>query len=102
MGPTRNEISGFRKAGDHPAGRAMASTGASDAGEARRLSPDLLSLWTALPLQVDFDLICQAGCKHLSGVTRRIGAPKWGIRSRTPLHAPVRPVQFISPSSRKL
>src|SRR3954462_8609544 len=41
MGPTRNEISGFRKAGDHPAGRAIASTGASDAGEARRLSPDL-------------------------------------------------------------
>src|SRR3954471_14785642 len=44
MGPTRNEISGFRKAGDHPAGRAIASTGASDAGEARRLSPDLLSM----------------------------------------------------------
>src|SRR3954447_4601581 len=39
MGPTRNEISGFRKAGDHPAGRAIASTGASDAGEARHLSP---------------------------------------------------------------
>ena len=45
-----------------------------------------------------------------------IGAPKWGIRSRTPLQlvghegldssqalcAPVRPVQFISRSSRKL
>ncbi len=45
-----------------------------------------------------------------------IGAPKWGIRSRTPLQlvglegldnsqalcAPVRPVRFISPSSRKL
>jgi len=44
------------------------------------------------------------------------GAPKWGIRSRTPLQlvgleglgnsqalcAPVRPVQLISPSSRKL
>ena len=23
--------------------------------------------------------------RHLSGVTRWIGAPKWGIRSRTPL-----------------
>jgi hypothetical protein len=23
--------------------------------------------------------------KHLSGITRSIGAPKWGIRSRTPL-----------------
>src|SRR4051794_33661261 len=44
MGARRNEISGFRKAGDHPAGRAIASTGASDAGEARRLSPDLLSM----------------------------------------------------------
>lgn len=42
-------------------------------------------LWTALPLQDDFDLICLASCKHLSGVTRWIGAPKWGIRSRTPL-----------------
>jgi hypothetical protein len=27
-------------------------------------------LWTALPLQVDFDLICLASCKHLSGVTQ--------------------------------
>src|SRR3954447_1661069 len=48
MGPTRNEISGFRKAGDHPAGRAIASTGASDSGEARRLSPDLLSMVRSL------------------------------------------------------
>jgi len=46
----------------------------------------------------------------------RVGAPKWGIRSRTPLQlvglegldknqvrcAPVRPVRLISPSSRKL
>ena len=24
-----------------------------------------------------------ASCKHLSGVTRWIGAPKWGIRSRS-------------------
>src|SRR3984893_10815450 len=45
-----------------------------------------------------------------------IGAPKWGIRSRTPLQpvglkgldknqalcAPVRPMRLISPSSRKL
>jgi len=44
-----------------------------------------LHLWTALLLQVGFDLICAAHCKHLSGVTRHIGAPKWGIRSRMPL-----------------
>jgi hypothetical protein len=34
---------------------------------------------------VSLDLICLASCKHLSGVTRWIGAPKWGIRSRTPV-----------------
>ncbi len=51
----------------------------------RRKRSDLLSQWAALPLQDDFDLICLASCKHLSGVTRLIGAPKWGIRSRTPL-----------------
>lgn len=33
------------------------------------LGADILSLWTALPLQVDFELICKARCKHLSGVT---------------------------------
>ena len=32
--------------------------------------PTLYRLWTALPLQVDFDLNCLARCKHLSGVTR--------------------------------
>lgn len=67
-------------------------------------------------MQVDFELIRVARCKHLSGVTRSIGAPKWGIRSRLPLQlvglkgldnsqargAPVRPVRLISPSSRKL
>jgi len=31
---------------------------------------DALSLWTALPLQVDFELIRVARCKHLSGVIR--------------------------------
>ena len=30
----------------------------------------LLSLWTALPLQADFELIRVARCKHLSGVIR--------------------------------
>jgi hypothetical protein len=45
----------------------------------------VLPLWTALPLQVDFELIRLARCKHLSGVTRSIGAPKWGIRSHLPL-----------------
>jgi hypothetical protein len=40
---------------------------------------------TALPLQVDFALICLA---QLQTSIRRhpvIGAPKWGIRSRMPL-----------------
>src|ERR1700730_15613315 len=41
MGEARNEISSFRKAGDHPAGRAIASASASDVGEARRLSRHL-------------------------------------------------------------
>ena len=27
-------------------------------------------LWTALPLQVDFELSCVISCKHLSGVSR--------------------------------
>jgi hypothetical protein len=45
----------------------------------------LRSLWTALPLQVDFELIRLARCKHLSGVTRSIGTPKWGVRSHLPL-----------------
>jgi hypothetical protein len=30
----------------------------------------VLCLWTALPLQVDFELICLAICKHLSGITQ--------------------------------
>ena len=53
-------------------------------GEAVR-SIGVTHLWTALPLQVDFELIRLARCKHLSGVTRSIGAPKWGIRSHLPL-----------------
>lgn len=36
----------------------------------RCIGTDLLHLWTALPLQVDFELIRRAPCKHLSGVTR--------------------------------
>jgi hypothetical protein len=31
-------------------------------------------------MQDDFYSICLASCKHLSGVTRWFGAPKWGIR----------------------
>jgi hypothetical protein len=38
--------------------------------ESRDIAAELLPLWTALPLQVDFDLICLARCKHLSGVPR--------------------------------
>ena len=40
----RNEVSRFRKAGDYPAGRAIASASAPDAGEARRLSRHLLQM----------------------------------------------------------
>jgi hypothetical protein len=46
------------------------------------LDPPALAKHT---LQVDFELIRLARCKHLSGVTRSIGAPKWGIRSHLPL-----------------
>ena len=45
----RNEVSGFRKAGDHPASRAIPSAGAPDAGEARRLSRHLLPMVRPLP-----------------------------------------------------
>ena len=43
-----------------------------DDGRARhqRRPFDGPSLWTALPLQVDFELIRVARCKHLSGVIR--------------------------------
>src|SRR5258705_13117506 len=49
MGTARNEVSGFRKAGDHPASRAIPSAGAPDAGEARRLSRHLLPMVRPLP-----------------------------------------------------
>ena len=48
-GEARNEVSGFRKAGDHPAGRAIASASAPDAGEARRLSRHFLQMVRPLP-----------------------------------------------------
>ena len=35
MGAARNEVSGFRKAGDHPAGRAIGPAGQPHTGEAR-------------------------------------------------------------------
>jgi putative transposase len=42
MGRTAHEISGLREAGDHPAGRTIASVGAPDAGKARHPQGDLL------------------------------------------------------------
>jgi hypothetical protein len=57
----------LRHLGVAPNGDALA--GEADAGEARHPKDDLLSLWTALPLQVDFDVNCVASCKHLSGVS---------------------------------
>jgi len=43
-GEARNEVSGFRKAGDHPAGRAIPSASAPDAGKARRLPRHFLPM----------------------------------------------------------
>jgi hypothetical protein len=80
-------------------------------------SRSLSHLWTALPLQVDVEkdpLWFVANIYPAS--PDGIGAPKRGIRSRTPLQlvglegldksqalcAPVRPMRLISPSSRKL
>jgi hypothetical protein len=44
MGTPRNEVSSFRKAGDRPAGRAIPSAGAPDAGKARRLARHFLQM----------------------------------------------------------
>src|SRR5215210_4701281 len=48
MGTARHEVSGLRKAGDHPAGRAIASASTPDAGEARRHPRHLLSMVRSL------------------------------------------------------
>lgn len=50
----------------------LVSTGKrlADAAFDRHDRGDVLSLWTALPLQADSELICLVSCKHLSGVTR--------------------------------
>jgi hypothetical protein len=49
----------------------------------RHLGADVLPLWTALPLQAELAVI---GVGQLQTSIRRhpSGAPKWGIRSRTP------------------
>jgi putative transposase len=44
MGATTNEIPRLREAGDHPAGRAVASAGQADAGQARH-SPATFYRW---------------------------------------------------------
>src|SRR5256885_16720595 len=113
MGRARHEIPCTREGRDHPAGRAIVPAGQAHAGEARHPEGHVLPLWTALPLQVDFEkdpLWFVANIYPAS--PDGIGAPKWGIRSRTPLQlvgldksqalcAPVRPMRLISPSSRK-
>jgi hypothetical protein len=87
----RQEVIGmhkFRRDVDHKLRVLQHADKIGDVGKACRyfgVGRQLLSLWTALPLQVDFELIRLARCKHLSGVTRSIGAPKWGIRSHLPL-----------------
>jgi hypothetical protein len=40
-----------------------------------------------LPLQVDFELICMARCKHLSGVTRSDPGRPNGESARTSLYS---------------
>jgi putative transposase len=47
METARNEVSAFQKAGNHPAGRAIPSAGAPDAGATRRLSRHFYR-WCAL------------------------------------------------------
>src|ERR1700736_4281775 len=49
MRAPRNEVSSFRKSEDHPAGRAIPSAGAPDAGKARRLSRHFLQMVRPLP-----------------------------------------------------
>jgi hypothetical protein len=44
----------LRETGNHPIGRAIAAAGQAYTGEARHPEGHVLSLWTALPLQVDF------------------------------------------------
>src|SRR5215472_13633987 len=45
MGKTGNEIPGFREAGDHPPGRAIAPAGAANAGRAGGPAWDVLPLY---------------------------------------------------------
>src|SRR5271166_3072143 len=49
MGETRNESSGFRKARDHPPGRAVPPAGATDAANTRHPVLDILPMVCALP-----------------------------------------------------
>src|SRR5271155_4651721 len=49
MGETRNESSGFRKARDHPPGRALPPAGATDAANTRHPVLDILPMVCALP-----------------------------------------------------
>src|SRR5215203_1001091 len=49
MGTSRHEVSGWREAGDHPAGRAITSPGTPDIGEARCHPRHLLPLVRSLP-----------------------------------------------------
>src|SRR3977135_1042519 len=117
MGRTRHEMLRIRESRDYPASRAIGPAGQTHTGETQRPEGHVLSLWTALPLQVDFEkdpLWFVANIYPAS--PGGIGAPKWGIRSRTPLQlvglegldknqalcAPVRPMRLISPSPRKL
>lgn len=67
---TEEQIIGILRAAQQRAKRGGWCVGEGDQAPSRDLGAELLSLWTALPLQVDVDLSGLVSCKHLSGVTR--------------------------------
>src|ERR1700716_555646 len=78
MGMTRHEILRIRESRDHPADRAIDPACQAHAGKARHPQGHILPLWTALPLQVDFEkdpLWFVANIYPAS--PDGIGVPKW-------------------------
>jgi hypothetical protein len=65
----------------------LAGVTAANAAETvpiKRASPEMFRPIIVRDALEAADLICLASCKHLSGVTRWIGVPKWGIRLNWP------------------
>ena len=65
---TEEQIIGILRAAQQRAKRGGWCVGEGDQAPSQDLGAELLSLWTALPLQVDVDLSSLVSCKHLSGV----------------------------------